>query len=214
MLLNWDINNTKKDLLKAFANNSELELLQALKANSFLFYELFFRKHGIYPIFHEVEFGNTYRCDFAWVNPNSSGPEWVLVEVEKPKMRLFNKDNTPSSELHKAIEQINSWGKYFLFNPLETRRIFGYVAKFRYILVTGTGVDWSETDAKKWRIHFHSTSPHIEIISCDTFLRSLDLIKDKPEDFWSFNENPVTLSGSELEDFWRTEPYFDRFRSL
>lgn len=87
----WNIDLVKKELENIFNNNSEIDLLSVLKSNSFLFYELFTRKYGIQPIFHEVSFGNNYRCDFAWLNDNSDGPEWVLVEIEKPNMQLLQR---------------------------------------------------------------------------------------------------------------------------
>ena len=81
----WNLQNVEKDLKKAFSNNSETQLLEILKNNSFLFYELYSRKYGISPNFAEISFGGKFRCDFAWLNDNSDGPEWVLVEVEKPR---------------------------------------------------------------------------------------------------------------------------------
>ena len=87
----WNVNKAEQQLNKSFDNNSETELLKVLKNNSFLFYELYSRKYGIQPNFKEISFGGKYRCDFAWLNDNSDGPEWVFVEIEKPKMELFAK---------------------------------------------------------------------------------------------------------------------------
>lgn len=95
--------NSSLDL--AFKNNSEVELLQTIKSYSFLLYS---RKWGIQPSFHEVNFGSKLRCDFAWLNDNSDGPEWVLLEVEKTKMKLFTKKGEPSAELNHAIEQVKT----------------------------------------------------------------------------------------------------------
>ena len=71
----WDIEKVTADLKSAFDSNSEEELLGVLKDNSFLFYELYSRKYGIQPVFHEINFGGELRCDFAWLNDNSDGPE-------------------------------------------------------------------------------------------------------------------------------------------
>ena len=95
-MIPWNIEETEKKLKMAFQANSELDLLEILKGNSFLFYELYYRKCGVQPNFTEISFGGEYRCDFAWLNDNSDGPEWVLVEVEKPRMRLFNKNGDGS----------------------------------------------------------------------------------------------------------------------
>lgn len=137
ILSTWNKEKVIKDLKTAFENNSEVQLLSILKNNSFLFYELFSRKYGVQPIFHEVEFGGGVRCDFAWLNDNSDGPEWVLVEIEKPKLELFTSKGEPTYQLNHALEQVKSWRRYFNENPNEKRRIFGAVGRFRYILVGG-----------------------------------------------------------------------------
>lgn len=209
----WDLEKVKKDLQRAIKNNSEIELLRVLKNNSFLFYELYSRKLGIQPIFHEISFGGTYRCDFAWLNDNSDGPEWVLVEIEKPKMVIFTKSNEPSSKLQHAIEQIRSWQRYFKENPAEKGRIFGAVARFRYILVAGTGDDWNGDHAMKWRRH-HNSETDIEIRTTDIFKRAIKILENNPGGLWSFEEYSTTISHSELKKYWEGYPYMDKMRRL
>ena len=209
----WDIEEVEAKLNSAFEHNSELELLSVLKENSFLFYELYGRKGGICPAFHEVDFGSKLRCDFAWLNDNSDGPEWVLVEIEAPKIRIFNKDNTPTKELNKAVDQVTSWRRYFSVNPAEKRRIFGAVATFRYVLVAGDSTLWGTEDALKWRTDFNQNNS-LEIRSSGVFYRALQAIKDKPTDFWSFEDNPITLPYTQLEAYWRSYGYMDKMRAI
>jgi len=209
----WDIIKTEIELLEAFNANSETDLLKVLKNNSFLFYELYKRKYGIQPVFREISYGAKLRCDFAWLNDNSDGLEWVLVEVEKPKMRIFNYDKKPSTELNGAIEQVKIWERYFLENPLEKRRIFGAVAKFSFILVAGDGQSWDNEYAMKWRNHNNSIS-NIEIHSSEIFTRAIQKIKDIPEEFWSFEENPISLEFSKLEKYWKGYSYMNRMRQI
>mgnify|MGYP000941434843 CR=1 FL=1 len=209
----WNINQVKKDLIKAFNENSETSLLKILKDNSFLFYELFSRKYGIQPIFREVNFGAKLRCDFAWLNDNSDGPEWVLLEVEKPSMKVFNLNNEPSSELNKAIEQVKTWDRYFLENTSERRRIFGAVAKFRFILVAGDKKSWETEEAIKWRNHHNSTS-NIEIRTTEIFNRAIQKFEIISSEFWSFEEKPKTLEFSLLADYWKNYDYMDKMRKI
>jgi hypothetical protein len=209
----WNIDNVEKGLMNAFDNNSETKLLKILRDNSFLFYHLFSRKGGIQPIFREISFGGKMRCDFAWLNDNSDGPEWVLLELEKPKMRIFNTDSKPSVYLNSAIEQVKTWQRYFIENPLESKRIFGAVARFRFVLVAGDKNDWDNEDAMKWRKHHNNTSD-IELRTTDVFYRALQDFKKRPNDFWSFEENPVTLGFAELEDYWKGYDYIDLMRKL
>jgi len=209
----WNLDSIEKSLNSAFDNDSEIELLSILKDNSFLFYELYSRKYEIRPVFKEISFGDTFRCDYAWLNDNSDGPEWVLVEVEKPKMNLFTKKEEPTAALNHALGQLESWERYFEENSNEKSRIFGAVAKFRYILVAGSIEEWQTESAKKWRIHHHKKS-NFEIRSTDVFKRPLEILRNKPEELWSFKENPIALKHSDLKTFWENCPYMDSWRRI
>jgi hypothetical protein len=128
----WNIEEVKQQLKEAFEKNSETDLLKILKQNSFLFYELYNRRWSVQPIFHEVSFGDV-RCDFLWLNDASSGPEWVFVEIEKPRLKLFKKNGEPTYEFSHAIEQVKSWRRYFEENPASKKETFGAVAQFMNI---------------------------------------------------------------------------------
>lgn len=214
-MLNSDINidQIKLKLQSAYENNSEVEILDLVKKNAFLLYELYSRKYGIQPAFHEINFGGTFRCDFAWLNDNSDGPEWVLVELEKPKMRIFTQKNEPTQELNHALEQIRSWQRYFDEHPDEKRRIFGSVARFRYILVAGLQSDWQLENSAKWRKH-HNNNSSIEIRSSNIFETAIKVFENHPDELWSFLENQTTKSHKELESYWKSYPYFDHFRKI
>lgn len=211
--LPWNSQQVEVELLAAYAADSETDLLKVLKDNSFLFYDLFSRKWGIQPVFRELNFGTKFRCDFAWLNDNSSGPEWVLVEVEKPQMKLFRSDGKPTTYLNNAIEQIKSWDRYFEEHNGEARRIFGAVAQFRFILVAGSGEDWRAHDAQKWRL-YNQTHSNIEIRSMDTFLKSLNVLKEYPGEMWSFTEHPLTLPPANLEGYWQNDSYLNHWRQI
>jgi hypothetical protein len=209
----WNYEIVKKELKSAFENNSELELLAIIKRNTFLFYELVDRKYGVQPIFHEVSFGGNLRCDFTWLNDNSSGPEWVLLEIEKPNLQLFNKNIEPTAVLNHALEQVRSWRRYFKENIAERKRIFGAVARFRFIVVGGNKKDWNHEAAIKWRVD-HNAENDIQIRSSDILLRGLKILNEKPEQLWSFAEHPVTRNPSELQSYWESYGYMDTFRKI
>lgn len=206
-----NVEEIEKKLNKAYKENSEIQLLEILKNNSFLFYELYSRKYGIQPLFKEISFGDTLRCDFAWLNDNSDGPEWVLTEIEKPNMNLFKKNGEPTMNLNHAIEQVKSWDRYFAENPHEKSRIFGSVARFRFILVAGNKKEWENEKAIKWRAYNNGNS-NIEIRSSDIFLRALKIAKEKEEELWSFKDNQIALSHSGLQDYWSNYSYMDLWR--
>ncbi|MCT9383414.1 DUF4263 domain-containing protein [Acinetobacter baumannii] len=208
----FDLVKVKEQLKNARVKSSERELLQLLKENSFLFSELFSRHWGIQPIFSEVSFGNNFRCDFCWLNDNSDGPEWVLVEIEKPNVRLFNKKNEPSAELNHGIEQVKSWQRYFNFYPAEKSRIFGAVSKFRYILVIGEKNDWEQKEASLWRTFENQKS--IEIRSMDIFDRAIENYEKNPNHYWSFEENSCVLNSTELQNYWEKYPYIMKWKTM
>lgn len=196
----WNISEVEQKLQDIFNRNSEIDLLRLLKENTFLFYELVERKLTMQPIFHEVDFGGKYRCDFLWFSDRSDFPQWVLVEVEKPSGNLFNKDKSKSDYLRKGIEQVKKWKRYFEEFPQEKERIFkNKYVKFRYILIIGTKEDWSKDEnSKLWRVYDDS---EVEIRTMDIFNRAINCIKKDEGGFWCFKENPKTLEPSELEKY-------------
>jgi hypothetical protein len=210
MIFNKD--NAKAELESAITNNSEHQLLAVLKKYSFLFYNLYSRKFGIQPNFSEVWFGSKYRCDFCWLNDNSDGPEWVLVEIEKPDIALFRKNGDPTHELNHAIEQVRSWERYFQQNPLEKSRIFGAVSRFRLILVVGTRESWQEPAAASWRAHNNSAST-IEIRSIDTFFKSLKHYNENPKNL-SFEEHPESKRASDISTYCRDHLYLMHWKNV
>ena len=209
----WNVERVERALVSAYDADSETKLLAILKDNSFLFYDLFSRKYRIQPIFRELNFSGDFRCDFAWLNDNSSGPEWVLVEVERPKLKLFKNDGKPTAHFNAAIEQVKNWDQHFRQHPSEMKRIFGAVARFRLVLVAGTADEWQTEHAQKWRVYHHQTSL-IEIKSMQTFFRSIEIIRTNPEEFWSFEERPTTLSHSQLQEYWQNYGYMDTWRKI
>jgi hypothetical protein len=65
----------------------------------------------------------------------------------------------------------------------------------------------------KWRNH-QITIPNIEIRSSAVFLRPLTILREHPGELWSFEENPVSLGYSKLENYWRGYGYMDRMRQI
>lgn len=198
--MTWDIEEAERNLEKAFDENSEQKLLDLLKKNTFLFYELVERKYTMQPIFHEVEFGNKYRCDFLWLSDRSDYPQWVLVEIEKPQGTLFNQNKSVSNYLKKGIEQVDNWRRYFAEYPSEKERIFkAKNLKFRYILIIGNKEEWEKTEfSKNWRAY---NDKKIEIRTMDVFKRAIENFKKNPKGFFCFEENPITKNSKELEEY-------------
>jgi hypothetical protein len=212
-MIPWDFEKVRNRLADIRKNGNEQDLLSLIKENSFLLYELYHRKWGAQPAFHEISFGGELRCDFAWLNDNSDGPEWVLVEFEKPNMSLFKRNGEPKSEFHHAIEQVKSWKRYFEENPGEKKRIFGAVKNFRFVLVAGEYDDWKKENAAKFRI-FENNNSWIEIRSMGILDKALDNFPKDYEGIESFNQFPMTLPPGELKNYWENYGYMDFFRKI
>jgi hypothetical protein len=210
--MNFDKEKIRVKLEQILRENSERKLLALLKENSFLFSDIYSRQYGIQPNFAEVPFGTKHRCDFCWLNDNSDGPEWVLVEIEKPEITLFNKGGDPSAELNHAIEQVRAWDRYFSTNPNEKSRIFGAVSKFRYVLVVGSKEAWESNSAALWKSHFNNTN-NIEIRSTDTFIKSINRFHEDPR-YFSFEQYPHSWGSSKLSDYCNSYQYILHWKNV
>ena len=211
----WDVAKVREDIQSAFSKNSERDLLAILKDNSFLFYELVERKYTAQPIFREVSFGGKYKCDFAWLSDRSDYPKWTLVEVEKPDVKLFNKNGYPAQELQNGLEQIKSWIQYFSINTQEKRRIFGSdLVQFDYILIIGSKENWSTKKARDWRAQNSGSSGNarIQVRTTEVFERAVINLEEKPEEFFSFEENLKTYEFKKLEEYINDFEYLNWYR--
>jgi hypothetical protein len=146
------------------------------------------------------------------LNDNSDGPEWVLVELEKPKIKLFTQSGDPTAELNHAIEQVKSWDRYFKQSPVEKSRIFGAVSRFRLVLIAGAKEDWEKPEAKIWRSH-HNSESNIEIRSMDSLYKSLVRFKENPNTL-SFEQHPKSKRSNELSNYCRDYEYLASWKNI
>lgn len=61
------------------------------------------------PLYSKVKLGHDYEVDFAWLHNDSFGPEWRLIEIERPSAVLFTKSGNASATLTHAIQQARDW---------------------------------------------------------------------------------------------------------
>lgn len=214
MFIMQEILSIRENLNDAFANESEHKLLKVLSDNPFLFYHLFKRHYQVQPIFKEVPLGNNYRCDFVWLNDNSDGPEWTIVEVEKPGIKLFKKDGDRTAAFNHALEQIEHWDYYFNENPSSKREIFGAVKSFRFILVVGTSSQWNENIAARWRYGFNKERHVYEVRSLDVFTHALDSVEQGVFIPSQFTSQKKVAPPKELFQYVRKNEYLNTFRQL
>lgn len=57
----------------------------------------------------QFQLGNVFRADFAWINQRSFGPKLHLLEIESPKLQMFNKNGDFSQGYNHAVQQLRDW---------------------------------------------------------------------------------------------------------
>lgn len=57
--------------------------------------------------------GASFRPDFMWVTRASGLVTPILIEIEKPSKRWFNKNGTPTAHFSQAHHQLNQWRIWF-----------------------------------------------------------------------------------------------------
>lgn len=201
-----DIQDIRKKLDKAFDDNSELELLRLIKEHPILLSTLYYRRFGSQPVFAEIAFGSEYKCDFLWLNDNSDGPEWTIVEIEKPKMKLFSAKHDPSASLTHAIGQLDNWRRFFERNKDTKSNLFKAVSRFRWILVAGSVKEWKLPYNAQWRADYNRNNK-IEIRTSDVFYKSLDLSLQDPTMFEEFERNSPAGNSAKLKEYVEAYEY-------
>jgi len=71
--------------------------------------------HGRWVI-PKTRLGSEYVTDFMIGERHSFGYEWVAVELESPKAKMFTKSGNPTKELSHAIRQIQDWRAWIMKN--------------------------------------------------------------------------------------------------
>lgn len=57
--------------------------------------------------------GRSYEPDFMWITRSSGLVTPILVEIEDPSKRWFNKDGRPTAKFTAAHDQLNDWRSWF-----------------------------------------------------------------------------------------------------
>ena len=86
----------------------EHEIQKYLEAHPEILVQVVGGGHGRW-VLPQKKLGAEYATDFIVGERHSFGYEWLLVELESPKAKMFNKNGDPSSTLNHAIRQIQDW---------------------------------------------------------------------------------------------------------
>jgi hypothetical protein len=92
------------------AADSEREIQSFLEVHPHLLLDFLMpSKASIIPQF---PLGPDFRSDFAFVHNDSGGNYLDLLELENPKVRLFNQDGSFSQQFNHALQQVQDWIGY------------------------------------------------------------------------------------------------------
>ena len=86
---------------------------------------------GHYPymdaLISQPDIGTVFKRkpDFIWLANDSLTFVPVLVEIERPNKKMFNKDGTTTAAFNQAIGQIYEW-KYLLNQPMNIQMFYDY----------------------------------------------------------------------------------------
>ncbi len=99
-------------------------------------------------------FGSESIPDFLLCTRNSTGFEWVMVELERPTVSPLTQAGLPSTKLREAQAQIQDWRIWLRDNIAYAQRQLGFeglTADVQGVIVIGRRTSIDLKYAKRWR---------------------------------------------------------------
>jgi hypothetical protein len=132
----------------------------------------YLEQHGVLlsqnavSIVSQMPLGSEYAIDFVIELPNQ---EYVLVEIERPNLTLFNKKGDPSGELTHAYQQVENWRNWINeFTDYAKQRMPGIINPECWVII-GRRSSLQERDKNTLR-RKNRDNPHIKIMTYDELL--------------------------------------------
>ena len=160
-----------RQMLKLISADTDEEQLQNLLESHPIFFHVFMPTR----IMFKPKILTKYVADFALLNARN---ELLLVEIEKPHLRLLKKDGDITAGLEHAFHQVRTWKQELddfrdaALDAMGLKR--EEVASLRGVVVAGR----KPSDEKKLRLLRAASTPAIELFTYDDLLNSVtELIK-------------------------------------
>lgn len=118
-------------------------------------------------------FGSESIPDFLLCTRNSTGFEWVMVELESPAITPLTQAGLPSAKLREAQGQVQDWRIWLRDNIAYAHTQLGFEglnAESQAIIVLGRRSSLEATHAKKWR---ELTSDKTKVMTYDRLLDTI-----------------------------------------
>jgi hypothetical protein len=116
-------------------------------------------------------FGSELIPDFLLSTSNSTGFEWVMIELESPTVRPLIQSGLPGTKLREAEGQFQDWRIWLRPNIAYAQNQLGFAgltAEARAVIVIGRRSGIERRHAKRWR----------ELTSNDTRVMTYDRLVD------------------------------------
>ena len=179
-----DVNKMQEyEFLINDANCDENKIQDFLEKNTMFIPKKYMENHGISGnvIISKLQLGTKYETDFAFVSKCTNYWNVVLIEIEKPNKKIFNKEDNFSSEYTHAKGQINLWKENIeqdsslkesvlksldnLFFPINMKN---NPINFKYVLVYGRS---NEINNEQRKLRFNQENNRDSDISVVTYDR-------------------------------------------
>jgi hypothetical protein len=160
-----------RQLLKLIGTSTKEEDLQKFLESHPIFFHVFMPKRIIF----KPQILTRYVADFAVLNGRD---ELLMIEIEKPHLRLLKKDGDITAHLEHAFHQVRTWTQELNDHRSAALDVMGLkleqVAALRGVVVAGR----RPSDEKKLRLLRSVSTAAVELFTYDDLLSSVtELIK-------------------------------------
>jgi Domain of unknown function (DUF4263) len=148
------------------------EKVQQFLEEHLSFWSGFMRDDTPCPLYAKVKLGSEHEIDFAFFDPSSDGPEWFLVEIERPGIGpMFLKNGDPSSKLMHAIHQVENWQDWIAANLPYAQQLMPQIDRPFGLVFFGRRSELQTTEARaRLRALNHRNRDHLQVRTLDSFI--------------------------------------------
>ena len=123
-------------------------------------------------VYSKIPLGNEYATDFVGHWENTTGDNYIFIEIEKPSDRLFGKRGDPSAKLIHAIRQVTDWSAWVADNKSYSEYLMPGIRNPSSVVFLGRAGRLSTPDRRRLSELNESLHHRPFITTFDSLLRS------------------------------------------
>lgn len=136
-------------------------------------------------LFSKLPFAERYVIDLSFVHADSTGTNWVFIELEKSDVKLFNKKGDMSQYLNHAYRQVMDWQAWIKDNKAYAQDILGrlqvsagitketnFSTDPYFVIIIGRRQMLTDGD-KRRRNELCNSNPRLKILTYDRLLEPI-----------------------------------------